>query len=140
MKIQATPNPQLNKLPKPAHTNPTPVPQDSFVSTYGGEMLIGAGLSVLASVPVLGAVTNWNVGAALDQPKEHGQGLSHFEIYGGLAARGASVANLAGTVAMFQGNAPLALGLLMGGGVVSGALFALGMDGGSMASDLGLQP
>lgn len=91
----------------------------------------------MGSLPVLGAFTNWTTGQALD-PMNTGD-HSRFDAVASLASRGAAVANVAGTLALINGNVPLAAGLLLGGGLVAGTAFALGMDGGSLAHHLGLK-
>ena len=59
---------------------------------------------------------------------------SRFYAIASLASRRA-----AGTLALVSGHTPLAVGLLLDEGLVSGTAFAMGMDGGSLAHPLGLR-
>lgn len=59
---------------------------------------------------------------------------SRFYATASLASREA-----AGTLALIGGQTPLAVGLLLDEGLVSGTAFAMGMDGGSLAHPLGLK-
>ncbi|ODT76209.1 hypothetical protein ABS71_03630 [bacterium SCN 62-11] len=141
MKIQSSNPPSIKTLSNPKTSRPAaaPEPSESFFQSYGPELGVGAFMGAMGSVPVLGAMSNWGMGTSLLQYKEFGAGLTGFELTGGLAARAAGIANLAGTCALVQGNGALALGLLAGAGVVTGTIAALAMDGGSLASRLGLQ-
>lgn len=141
MKIQSSPPSQPKTLSAPK-SSPKPAPDEpseSFLKSYAPEIGVGAFMGAMGSVPVLGAMSNWGMGTSLLGYKELGAGLTGFELTGGLAARAAGIANLAGTCALVQGNGALALGLLAGAGVVTGTIAALAMDGGSLASRLGLQ-
>jgi len=113
----------------------SPPPGDDY--SYSLEIGTGALVGALGSLPVVGAITNWTTGQAMD-PMLTGD-YSRFDAMASLASRAAAVANVAGTLALVSGHTPLAVGLLLGGGLVSGTAFALGMDGGSLAHHLGLK-
>ncbi|MFN8609099.1 MAG: hypothetical protein U0931_16305 [Vulcanimicrobiota bacterium] len=143
MQIQKNINPQPKTLGGKSNgaNKPelNPEPRETFWQSYGVELTTGGFVGAVGAVPALGAMSNWNVGLGLLKEKEDGRGLSHFEMAAGLTALGCGAANVAGTIALFQGQAQLGLALLAGGGLVTGTIAALGMDGGSLASRLGLQ-
>ena len=130
-------HPQPAPLPaaKVAPKAPEPPVLDDY--SYSMEVGTGALFGAIGAIPVVGAITNWTTGHALD-PAVTGD-FSRFDAVASLASRGAAIANVAGTWALATGQPQLALGLLLGGGLVSGTAFALAMDGGSLAHHLGLK-
>lgn len=142
MRIQTTPNHQpktLNANQKPNTTATTYEPSDSFLQSHGLDIGVGSVLGMMSAIPGLGAATSYNLASTLMAPKEYGRGLSAFELGGAAVAGGAAIANVCGTVALFTGQTNLALGLLGGAGLACAAVGSLAMDGGSLASRLGLQ-
>jgi hypothetical protein len=116
------------------------LPKDSFMDSYGCELMAGGALGLVSAVPLLGAVPTTGLAwSKIPGNPNYYEPMTGFEMGATLGFYASAAANVAGTVALLGGDTKLGLSLLGGSGLLAGSLMALSMDGGSLASRLGLQ-
>lgn len=115
-------------------------PKESFLRTHGIDMLVGGVMGAFTAVPVVGAIPSGGMAHNdLFAESNYWDRDPVFRTASGLGMGASAAANLVGTYHLFTGNTGLGISCLAGAGILGGVVMALNMDGGSMASTLGLK-